>query len=287
MIEHAVVAHPKLVYAQVLARPVAVHLLVTRIEIGERIATGGAAGAHGANSAQEPDARLESEIDRCERSDGAHVLGHQRVRVTELSPRRDHDLVQVAALAHAEHRIFGQLFRDAHAARADDATLRVVNYGRTEHHRLRLVDRLVAHALLGALVLEPVILQAALARLIANRAIYRVIEQQKLLHSGASSIDVRAGLALDDHAFGRGLLARGHELGLLLRQVLLLVGVPGQHIQQHRRATGRRHDLDQAHPAIGRDGKARVPAVVRNVDPRLLRGADDGLTRFEGDLAVV
>ncbi len=107
------------------------------------------------------------------------------------------------------------------------------------------------------------------------------------MHRGARRIDVLAGLALDDHAVGRSLLAGGHELGLLLRQVFLLLLVPGQDIEQHRRAARRRHDLDQTHAAVRGDREPRVPAIVRDVDPRLLRSADDRFARFERDLAVV
>src|SRR5205814_2346638 len=123
VVEHTVVAHPVLVDGGVLARTVAIDLLIARIEIGKAAAARGAADAGAARRAQEPDARLEPEVARGERADWAHVLGHQGIAVVELPTRGDRDLVQVAALAHAEHRIFGQLFGDANAARAHDAAL--------------------------------------------------------------------------------------------------------------------------------------------------------------------
>jgi hypothetical protein len=126
--------------------------------------------------------------------------------VVELATWRHRDLVQITALAHAEHRILGELVGDTDAACAHDAALGVVDDGRTEHDGLRLVDRLVVHALLRALMLEPVVLQPALSRLIADRAIHGVIEQQQLLHRRAGPHRVLAGLALDHHAVGRRLL---------------------------------------------------------------------------------
>src|SRR5262249_43334973 len=141
------------------------------VEVG--VATRRAALADRARTAQEPDARLEAEVARGQCADGADVLGHQRVVVVELAARRHDDLAEVAALADAEHRILGNLLADPDAARAQDAALGVVDDGRSEDDPLRLVDDLLPHALARALMLEPVVLQAALAGLIADGTIDR------------------------------------------------------------------------------------------------------------------
>ena len=49
------------------------------------------------------------------------------------------------------------------------------------------------------------------------------------------------------------------------------------------RCSGLGQDLDQAHAAVGRRREARVPAVVRDLDPLPPGGADDGVARLEGD----
>ena len=62
-------------------------------------------------------------------------------------------------------------------------------------------------------MLEPVVLQPALAGLIADRAVDRVVQQQELLHRGARLVHVLARLALDHHAVGGRLLAGGLSFG--------------------------------------------------------------------------
>ena len=205
----------------------------------------------------------------------------------ELATGSDRDLVQVAALADAEHRILGELLRDAHTARAHDAALRVVDDGRTEAHGLRLVHGLVAHALLRGLVLEPVVLEPALPGLIADRAVHRVIQEQELLHGSACPDHVLARLALDHQAVGGGHLTGGLELRLLLADVLTLLGVPSEHLEHHRRSPGGRQHFHQAHAAVRRDAEAGVPAVVWNIHTHAVGRADDGVARLERDLAVV
>src|SRR5690606_41959392 len=58
------------------------------------------------------------------------------------------------------------------------------------------------------------------ARLIADGAVHRVIEQQQLLHGRPRLRHVLGGLALHLHALREGLLARRHELRLLRLDVL-------------------------------------------------------------------
>ena len=92
------------------------------------------------------------------------------------------------------------------------------------------------------------VLQHALAGLVADGAIERMIEQQI-----PSSVCAWASLALlavgdDDGAVLGRRLAAGHDLGLHGDGAVGLAFA----------------DLDQAHPATGDDGQRRVPAVVRD-----------------------
>src|SRR5690606_31920566 len=126
-----------LVDALVVPLPVAIHGLVTGIEVRVGVAARGAADAHRAHRAQEPHPRLEPEVLRRERAHGTDVLGHQGVGVIELPPWRQHDLAEVATLALIENVVTDDLVTEAHAAGAHDAPLRVVHDRGPEAHRLR------------------------------------------------------------------------------------------------------------------------------------------------------
>ena len=142
--------------------------------------------------------------------------------------------------------------------------------------RLRLVHRLVAHALLRALVLEPVVLQLALAGLVADRAVDRVVEEQELLHV-ARAPRRRAALVSLEHLHALGAppcWQAGWSFGFCVGHVVVLLRVPLEDVEHHRALVRRRLDLDQAHAAVRRRPEARVPAVVRDVDAR--RGARRG-----------
>jgi hypothetical protein len=258
-----------------------------RIVVEVRVAPRRAALAHRPRCPEEPYSRLEPEVLRRQRADGADELGHQRVIVVEHPAGREEDLAQVPPLALLEHGILRDLLDEPHAAGAHDAPLRVVHDRRPEAHALGLVDDLVVHALLVAPVLEPVVLQPALARLIADRAVDRVVQEQHLLHRLPGVGDVRRALALDLHPVGARPLAGRLELRLAVGDVLVRRRVPLQDVEFHRPLPWRWQHLDQAHPAVRRDREAGVPAVVGDVDPRAVRGLDDGVACLERDLSAV
>jgi hypothetical protein len=80
----------------------------------------------------------------------------------------------------------------------------------------------------AATISHALVLQITLAALIANRAIERVVDEQKLHHPFTRLFDHRA-IGADDLALSRG-----------KRTACLRLGWPGG-------------NLDQAHPAIARD----------------------------------
>ena len=110
----------------------------------------------------------------------------------------------------------------------------------------------------GLTVLEMVVLQNTLARLVADRAIDRVPQEQVFF-------DHRPGLAhlvirRDDHQAIRGRNGTaGHELGLHLDLARLGVAVAR---------------LDQAHAATAHDRQAGVVAVMRDLDAGPFGGLD-------------
>ena len=103
---------------------------------------------------------------------------------------------------------------------------------------------------LVASMLEVIVLQRALACLVADGAIDGVAEEQILLDHGPGFNDFWA-IGHEHSAVGSRRLARGDDLGL------------------HRDFAGRRvflSRLHQAHAAARNDRKPRMPAVPRNVN---------------------
>src|SRR5690606_6507944 len=108
--------------------------------------------------------------------------GVHRQRVVERAPGEDGDLAAVAAVDHAEFARAGDFLGEAHAARADDAARApVLDVG--THGGLRLADFLLGEATVVAAVLHAVVLQLALAGLVALGAVERVVDEQELHHA--------------------------------------------------------------------------------------------------------
>ena len=178
------------------------------------------------------------------------------------------DLHVLAAADGAELGHAGHLGREAHAAGAVDAAV---------HHRLhQRADVLVfdrALVLVIAAVVDAVghrlVLQVALAALVADRAIERVIDQQELHHAFARLAHHRA-LGADD-------LGRAVAVG---RQVL--------DAHRARRLRLRRtDDLDQAHAAVAGDRQPLVEAEARNLRARGFARLEQRVLRRNVDLASV
>jgi hypothetical protein len=98
-------------------------------------------------------------------------------------------------------------------------------------------------------VFDRVFLEPALAGLVADRAVERVIDEEELHHRRPRRAHLLAG-RVDDHPLGDRRVATDHQLGLLF-------------------------DLDQAHAAVARDGQPVVVAVVRDLATACLRRLKD------------
>ena len=101
----------------------------------------------------------------------------------------------------------------------------------------------------AAAVADRQILQLTFAALIADRAVERVVDQQKLHHRFLG---------------GNGLFGASPDL----------------HPRGHRGGTGRQClrrflDLDQAHPAVGRNAQFLVITKMRNVQTQRIGGMHD------------
>ena len=222
--------------------------MLSRVSMRD-VAALGAARADARRPVEVPGARLVQEVLRDERPDRAEVHDVAGPRVVELAVGEDADRGAVAALRHVQHAVFRHVLHEPHAAGAEDAAVRHV-----QHVGAELLDRVVALGVVvvpagGPAFLEGVVLQLALAGLVADRAVERVVGEQELQHALAR---LAGRGAVDVHH-----LAVGHR------------GDAGRH------QLGRLLDLHQAHAAHGRRGERRVVAVVRDEHAGLLGRLDD------------
>ena len=184
----------------------------------------------------------------------------------------DADLLQRAALEELDERVAGDLLGEPGAPGAQHAPLPV------EQHLRGDVDRLGEGALdatagrepgLAAAVGHRLVLQRALAALVADRAVERVVDQQELHDPLLRLVGDRAGgLGVDDHALGDRQRARG----LRLREPAAVAGVG---------------DVDQALPAGAHGREQRVVAEPRDLDADLLGGPDHQGVLRDADLDAV
>ncbi len=144
-----------------------------------------------------------------------------------------------AALKQDELVVLGDLLREAHAAVAEDAALAVDRDQRRQLERLLEVALGLDEARGARARAVGDVLQRALAALVADRAVERVVDEQELDHRALGVVHA-LGLRVDDHA----VLDRRRARGLQLRDPL---------------------DLDQAH-AAGADGLAELGLVTEDGD---------------------
>src|SRR3989454_3623636 len=223
-------------------RPTSVHVRVD-------VAAARASGAHGLGRLEVPHAHLEAEVAVGQRADRTDVHDVARILVVELSARKEPDLGVVATLEDAQLPRAGDLVAEAHAARAEDASLGVEDDVRPEGYRLRLVHLLVRHPRIVEAVLHVVDLEPALAGLVADRAVERVIDQVEL-HDRLARLAHPVGLREDDHAVGGDRVAGDRGPRRLL-------------------------EVDHAETTLAGDREAGVIAIVRDLDAGAAGGLDE------------
>ena len=155
--------------------------------------------------------------------------------------------VVIAALENRQLRSLRHFVEEARASRAQDASLLI------EHHARADVDRLALVIFLGQrkarrllIVIHVVVLQLALAGLIANRTIDRMVDQQEFEHRLLRGLGLGA-FGVNDHPFGDARVACDLQLRCFF-------------------------DFDQAHPAVAgdrssRDGSNSAESRCRRVRP--------------------
>ena len=265
------VGDPPLVDRHVGAGLDAVELALVVLE-GDVVARGRDA-VNRRGSLEEPHALGEEEVLVEQRTNGAEVDHVRRQLVVQRHAREDIDLALVAAPVDGEFGRPRYLAREPHAAGAHDAPVGVdVDVG--AEILLGLLDLGLLEARHAATVLEAEVLQVALARLIADRAVERVVDQQ-VLHNRLLVGDGSRVVGIDHHpvaGFGRaGRLELAAHLGLELALVARIRGP----------------DLAQTDPALGRDRQGVVVAVVRDFDVVGVGDLEDLLSLLELALDAV
>ena len=218
---------------------------------GADVAADGTEAADGRHVLDLPRTRLESILGRGECADRADLgdVAGEVAAVRLVLERRDHRLR--AAVHGDELPVLGDLLAEARAAVAEDAALAVECDQRRD--RDRLLERALRedHAGRAGPVAKRQVLERALAALVADRAVERVVDEDELeCRVLAFCGDLRRPGRVHDHP----VLRRQCAARLQLRHAL---------------------DLDEAH-AAGADGRAepRLVAEHGNLDAGGLRRLD-------------
>src|SRR5665213_1879393 len=201
-----------------------------------------------------PRTRLEAVRCRGQRPYRADLDGVAReVRVERLRRER-RDLDQVATSGHVDLGVAGDLVGEPRAARALDAAFTIEFDEVADLDRLGPVTLLLYEPALPWTVRERLVLERALPTLVADRAVQRVVDEQKLEYAllGFSGlVGVREHLeAVSDLQEARRLQAKSPGSG----------------------------DLDEAHPAHTDRLHTGVVAKPRDEDSLALGRGDDQLT---------
>ncbi len=193
--------------------------------------------------------------------------GHSSITLPEKRPRYGcSSNVAItdlrAALAGDQLLVLRDVLREARAAVAEDAALAVERDQGRDRERLLVRALVEVEARVARSVAVRQVLQRALAALVADRAVERVVEQDELEHR-LLSLGGRLRARVHLHA-----VAGGHRAGgLQLRHAL---------------------DLDEAH-AAGADGRAEPRLVTedRDLDARLGGGQHERRALGHGQLPAV
>src|SRR6476469_3973492 len=189
VIEPAIIAHPTRVNVIVLARRLAIDDVLPSSD--DCIAPCCAARADALRFFQEPDPHFETEICRSQCAHRANVDGVKRIIVFQRpAGMRRKDRV-TASIDEPEYVVVRNFVAEPDAARAENATLVVKRYPRTELHRRRLFHFVLKETGLRTSIVDTELLQTAFAGLIADRAVERVINKETLHDAALTFLDQR------------------------------------------------------------------------------------------------
>src|SRR5260221_2773 len=217
-------------------------------------------GAHGRNVFHFPGAGLVAISAAGERAHRADVNAHAALFAFEMIFAIGDDDAVGAPHTHAESFDVHAFIANTHAAEAENAARSVVinNFRPFFFGTMKFFFDETAG--IGA-VAENHVLQLALTAFVADRAVERVVGEEKFQNAFASLLDLRS-VGSNHHAVGRDQSASGLHLGHLF-------------------------DFDQAHAAGGLQRKSRVVTEGRNFGSDLLGGFDHQRARGDLQFAVV
>ena len=177
-VEPALVAEPAPVHRVDVDALVAEHLVAGRVD--HDAATHRARRAGGLGLLEVPRPGLEAVRRRGERADRADLHGVAAEVRGERVVRERVDLGLVAAVLEVDQRVAGHLLREPGAAVAEDAALAVELHEVADRDRLLEVPLLLDHPRLAGPVGERLVLERALAALVAHGAVERVVDEEEL-----------------------------------------------------------------------------------------------------------
>ncbi len=190
--------------AEVVAAAVAQPRLVDRLRVEALVAGDAVGGRFDGDAAADGTARARA-VDALDiPGPGREPVrrGRERTDRTELDHvarevRRERvvgegvDLRRVASADEVDERVAGHLLAEAGATVAEDAPLAVEQHERGDLDRLGEVALLLDEAALARTEAEGLVLERALAALVADRAVERVVDEEELEHPVLGLLDAR------------------------------------------------------------------------------------------------
>src|SRR2546423_9534275 len=173
------------------------------------------------------------------------------------------------AIDEAEHVVLRDLLAKPNAARTKNATFVIERHPRTKLDVLRFLHLVFEEARIGPPVFDAEFLEPAFARLIADRAIERMIDEEKL-HDALAAFLRERRIRPNAHSFAyilrAGNLRARHPIDdwFSVRAELRFAIRP--HLWQPH--------FDEAHPAIARRAKLLVIAIPRHIAAGLFARLD-------------
>ena len=269
VIQAVAVGHPAAVHLVILARGDAVHLALARPDVD--VGAGAAVHVDGRRALQEPDAHPEAEILAGERTHGAEVHGVHGVIAVQRGAGVAGNGVVGTAVHDSQHFLAHDFLHEANAAAAQHAALLVQIHARADGQVLALLGLGLSEAVRAATVVGGVFLELALAGLVADGAVQRVVGQQELQHALAGlfgHLAVGADTHVLCHGVGAGDDGAGHPGDGLVAVLIIGGGGTGRQARGHAL-------FHQAHAAGTHHGELRVIAEGGHVRTHGVAGIHD------------
>jgi hypothetical protein len=256
-----IVAHPVLVDPEVPPRANPVDPVLSWFIINMDCTPPGTARAYARFCFQKPDPLLEAEIAGGERSYRADIHHIHAVRIVEGFPPCQGDDTPIPPPGDEKLVRFGDIPGEADTPTAEDTPLGVKHHMGTERYHLGFLVLPILEPATGEIVIVVVVLKFTLPRLVADRTVNGVVDEEELQHMAPAVVDLGA-TCVDHHPFRHRGFAGNRKLGLFL-------------------------NLNKADPAVSIYDHSRVIAIVRDSDPSLVGGLDDRFSRLDLERSAI